>query len=95
MDHKNRYPKNLQECYTLLKRWKRLQSKQHNLIKVGVLFNTLGDSKDDEGATVMNKGGRRVLKPKKSRLKLMEMSLKFIQSLERLDARGMMHAMRN
>ena len=63
MDRKNRYPKNLQECYTLLKGWKRSQSKHNNPMKVGVSFNTLGDSEDDEGTTLVNKGGGRYSGP--------------------------------
>jgi hypothetical protein len=52
MDRKNRYPKSIHECHTLLKGWRKSTSKQHPT-RVVVSFNTVGDE-DEDGAALVN-----------------------------------------
>jgi hypothetical protein len=52
MDCKNTYPKTLNDCYTLLKGWKKSASLKRHPMKQGVLFNTVGDHNEVEGAGI-------------------------------------------
>lgn len=53
MDRKNRYPKSIHECYTLLKGWRKSINKQHPL-RDGVQFNTVSNGDYDSGTTLVN-----------------------------------------
>ena len=66
MDRKNRYPKNIHECYTLLKGWKKSSNKQTPL-RVGVSFNTVGDENGDSGTALVNAGKGKYTGPPCSR----------------------------
>ena len=62
MDNRNRYPKTLHDCFTLLKSWKKAGLRQNNPLRVGVSFNTVGGD-DGDGAAFVNSGSRKYSGP--------------------------------
>lgn len=59
MDRKNAYPKTLHDSYMHLKGWRKQPGMRQHPLKMGVLFNTIGDSDNDaDGTSLVNQGNK-------------------------------------